>query len=465
MSLKWLLYGAVVASAGCASGRSAGPVDDPFRSYDPDRVDAPGGADFVTLYRQMGLAASPPPLSFVANAGFFATPAQDTSIVVVALSFPNRGLTFTHSDAGYSASYVVEASLSLDGVPLRQARDSEAVKVVSFKETSRTDESVIFRREFRAPPGDYQLLTRVLDVAGSRSAEQTLRLTVPRFGRPSLSTPVVVYEATPRGSLDGAPNLLPAPRASFVFGVDDSAMVYLESYGGGSAVHLQLRNALDSTVWRDSVRLPDRGRGTLSAGVVEVPLQHADIGVLTLLASRDGSPDSTRAPLFQGFGPDLPVVSFDQMLSYLRFFAPPNDLRKLREARPDQRGELWSRFLRSTDPIRSTSRNEALDDYFVRIRDANESFSTDIGRGWLSDRGMVYVGLGEPFSAYTEFGYMNMTGDIGAPPDNKVKLLIWEYPDLRVSILFYDPMNTDQWRLAPRSRPIFLSYLSRQLLH
>ncbi len=298
-------------------------------------------------------------------------------------------------------------------------------------------------------------------------------IVVPRFTRPSVSTPMPVYEATPRSSLAAMPDLLPAPRGSFVFGVDDSAAVYLESYGAGPAVLLQLRDRRDSLAWSGTAVLT---RGTSSgstagmasgfaSAVVRVPLTAAGMGLLTLTATRAGRADTTRAALFLGFGPDLPVVSFGQMLSYLRFFASPERLKALRTAPPARRGAMWSEFLRSTDPDPSTPRNEALEDYFVRIRDANDTFRGDVRGGWLSDRGMVYVGLGSPAAAYEQYGNLYMPGDISSGNGGRARLLIWEYPDIHARVVFYDQMDSGLWRFTQQSASVFPSLLFRRLSH
>lgn len=465
MSLKWLSCGAILALSACASTQSSSTSGDPLRSYDPDRVDVPSGTiGFSALYRQMGLAASPPPISFVARMGSFATQTPDTSIALVGLSVPNRGLTFRHVADGNAASYVVELSLEANGVMVQQTRDSESVRVPTAREIARSDESVIYRRTFRVPPGEYSFRSRVLDVGGARQAEQTITVVVPRFSRPSVSTPIPAYEGSPRAGLRAIPTFLPSPRGAFVFGVDDSVGVYLESYGQGAPVRLELRDQRDSLAWSGTVALSSGESGALASGIVRVPVGRADMGVLTLRATRSGWADTTHAALFLGFGPDLPVVSFGQMLSYLRFFAPPDKLNALRKASPSQRGETWAAFLRSTDPDPATSRNEALDDYFVRIRDANESFRGDPRGGWLSDRGMVYVGLGQPSAAYEQYGYLGgVTGDITGRSDGRARLLIWEYQDLQARIIFYDQLESGSWRMTQQSESIFRSLLYRKL--
>jgi GWxTD domain-containing protein len=100
--------------------------------------------------------------------------------------------------------------------------------------------------------------------------------------------------------------------------------------------------------------------------------------------------------LFVSFGDELPIASFEDMLSYLRFYASPTRIKALREAASDMRSEAWSVFLAETDPVPTTPQHEGLQLYFSRIQRANLEFREEGSQGWLSDRGMVFVSLGEP---------------------------------------------------------------------
>ncbi len=462
MSLKWLSLGSVVLLAACASSSSRTAAHDPIGNYDPDKAGDPGGHEFATIYTRMGLAASGPPVSFVGDVAFFATPSPDTTLALVAVSVPNRGLSFKHDPSSYDASYVTGLAISRGGTQIQQVSDSENVRVTTFAETRRNDESIIYRRALKLTPGDYQIAYSVRDVYGLKEGQQQKDIVVPRLQARSISTPDVVYEATSRTQLGAAPTLLPSPRASFVFGVDDSASIYLESYGLSAPVSMTLFGPTDSVVWRGNVALRQHG-ASFASGIVRIPLAGADIGVLRLVATSEGATDTTSTPMFMGFGPDLPVLSFNEMVGYLRFFASPDLLRGLRDAQPSQRAARWSEFLRRTDPIPSTPQNEALDAYFARISEANDAFQNDAGHGWRSDRGMVYVGVGAPDQIYEEYGYAYMTGDLAQPPGNSMRLMYWVYNDYQTTIIFYDPYDTGSWRLTPRSTPAFQFLLSRKM--
>jgi GWxTD domain-containing protein len=465
MSLRWLKLGVVVTLAACASGSGGRPGSgrrDPLNTYDPGRsASGEDSSEFATIYGRMGLAASGPPLFFVGDAAYFATRSPDTTIVVVSLSLPNKGLVFKRDQGSYSASYAVDLSLANGTGPAVQSSDSETVRVATFKETSRTDESVIYRRAFRIAAGDYALTYALRDGSGQRSASRSMMIRVPRLSASSLSTIEPVYEAQVRTRLDSAPVYLPAPRASYVFGVDDSAMVYVESYDPRAPISLQLRTPDGKIAWQGTRTLSGQGPG-LASGLLSIPLSHADVGIGSVVATQAGSHDTLGTRIFVGFGPDLPVLTFKQMLGYLRFFRATKKLQPLYNATAENRGALWTKFLRETDPNPSTPQNEALDDYFNRIRDANTLFQSDSPPGWLSDRGMVFVTLGPPSNAYEDYGSMYM-GDIVSQGQlaTRVRILVWEYTQYQARIIFFDPNDTRQWRMTRPSMSVFQSLLAR----
>lgn len=453
---------AIAQAVGCASG-SGSSTQDPLRTgvpTSPAAATPTGSPDMAAaIYRRMGLIAAAAPVPFVASVAFFATASSDTTLVIVSAALPNRGLTFTRTGARYEATYDVTLVLRRGITELKRVLATEVVRVATFSETKRTDESVIFQQRLRVPPGAYAISLVVADGVGGKASSRDGMLTVPQLATGSTAAPVVVYEATPRARLDSTPRYVARPRASATYGVDTTAAVYIESYGGGSntAISLSLTDASGTTAWRGSVILPNRG--ALLSGTATVPLTSAGIGVATVSAVRAGTTDTARTHLFIGFGADLPVVSFESMISYLRYFATSAQLQALRAVPVAERGATWAAFLRETDPVPSTPQNEALDIYFDRIREANTLFRDDFPAGWTSDRGSVYVSLGAPDDVYEQQGYVNSGIPGGA---TAVRVLVWNYRDLNARIVFRGEQGSGRWRLTSPSAALVRSLIGRR---
>ncbi|MBC8087800.1 MAG: GWxTD domain-containing protein [Phycisphaerae bacterium] len=438
---RWSLMAAALAiTAACASGNqgarpsgAAGTNRGPFLSGQ-----AP---DMNQVYQGMGLISATGPMPFVGNVSFMSTASVDTTLMLLAVSLPATALNFQRINEQYVATYTVRIELrrGLDVVQEWDAR--EVVKVPTFKETQRTDESVIWQQYLRVLPGDYTMIVGFKDANSIRATAQNVALEVPRMVVGSLSTPLPIYEAIARRQIDSLPRLLARPRSSVSFSNDSVLPIYIESTGlrGPSAVTATLVAEGNAVVWRDSSTLDPRG-GSVASNTFVIPVRQMGIGVVTLNLTRAGWTDTSSTRLFVTLGEDLPIASFEEMVRYLRYFTTTERLRQLREATPAARPQAWTDFLRATDPIASTNENEGLRDYFNRIRVANVRFRDDALIGWTSDRGVAFVGLGDPDQIFDTQGM---------DPTSRSRQQIWEYQgETRLRLIFLDNGGMGRFRLT-----------------
>ena len=420
--------------------------------------------DPSSIYNQMGLIATGSPLSYVGKIAYFAAATPDTTLVLASVSIPNRVLSFVRDGDTYRAPYEVRLKLSHGATEVKNIDALEIVRVASFKEVTRTDESVIFQNYFRVPPGEYTVSFYVRDAASNRSATQEGAIVVPRMKAGQLSTPVIVYEATPRSFLDSVPKILASPRSSAVFGQDSTISVYLEAYGQQARlpVSFVVQNDKGAVTWRDTTVLERRG-GLLSK-LMNIPISRVGIGVANVTFTRADATDTVRTPVFVSFGNDIPLISYEELLDELRYYVAPDRLKTLRDVPIEQRGVAWAEFLRSTDPAPATPEHEGLETYFGRLQQAAVRFRGDGGGriGFLSDRARVYVVLGEPDQVYEQ----DMNGSITTTSiSQRGRLQYWDYSQYGVRLIFYDDTGTGRWRLTPISDTDFANLNARLLVH
>ena len=227
--------------------------------------------------------------------------------------------------------------------------------------------------------------------------------------RSTLSTPISIYEVKPRVRLDTVPTLIANPRSLIVLGRDTLAGLYVEGYGlpASARVNVAVLNDAHVVILRDTVNLVRQGE--LSSALLDFPVQSIGVGPVTVVTSLAGTADTVQAPLFLSFGDEFGITSFDDLLSYLRYFVSPQRIQALRDTPPEQRAAAWASFWKQTDPNPSTPDNEALRDYFKRIATANSRYREEGMPGWLTDRGKVYVTLGEPDQAGQPLGSSGST--------------------------------------------------------
>lgn len=447
-----LAFAAVFASLACARGgtgareprASAPSVSGELRNltFDP-----------TALYRQMGLIARGEPFPVVGRMAYLAGPTPDTTHLAVALSFSPSALRFSRqADNRFQAQYTLSlVATDESGRRALELEVTEPVIVGSFRETERSDESIVHQEIVDLAPGRYNLTLALRDVSSQRGVVEELTLTVPRHEGGRLSSPVPVNQILARATRDSLPFLLMRPRGSAVFGQDSVLPLYVEGYGLSSArVELFARGESGSLLWRDTLTL---GRsGELYATVAEVEVARLGVGV-SELGFVSAASDTSRTYVFIGFGPGLPVVRFDDMLGFLRFFASVQRIETLRSIPEAQRPAAWATFLRETDSLPETPEHEDLRAYFERLVRANSRFREEGTPGWLTDRGRVFLVMGEPTAIYEP-----TVGDF-----QRGRQQLWEYRERGIQLVFYDQTGTERWRLTQNSEVRFEQEFRRNL--
>jgi GWxTD domain-containing protein len=431
-------------AAGCIS-RGAGRADLPAPPPPPPREvldTARTSMEAVALAQEAGMLAQSGVLPFTGTVGHLASASPDSTHLLVALSMAAEALTFRREGDQYRATYSVTLTLRRAGSSVLRIDANEVVRVAGFRETSRTDESIIFQQLLTVPPGEYQLQVEVRDDASGRRAGQAIAVALPRLEAGTLSSPLPFYEVIARRSRDSLPRLLLSPRSAAIFGRDSAIAVYIESYDTSAApppVRLAVR--VDGrVVWEEVVTL-DRGTD-LRHGIAYIPVASIGLGVAEAAVSAEGRSELARTSVFVAFGDDLPVTTWEDMLNYLQYFTRPARLNALREVDPTMRGLAWSQFIAETDPQPATPEHEGLRAYFDRLRQANTRFAEDGMVGWKTDRGRVLLLLGEPDQIVDRFP---------AETGQRGRFQVWEYLDDRVSIAFTNNFGQNRWRLTPAS--------------
>ena len=392
-------------------------------------------------------------MPFVGSVSFFAAERPESTHVLIAISIANGSLTFARENDRFKAGYSVTITLRNGPAVVKNIEAHEAVVVTSYKETTRSDESVLFEEIITVPPGRYDFVVGVRDDGSARSAEDAVALVVPSVASTGLSTPVSFARAGVRSSLGVLPQMIVNPTASATFGVDSMIPFFLEAYGPGGGermVRFDIRAENGRTMYRDSASLPRRGG--LYAGTVAVPITRVGIGGMNFVAWLGAGTDTMRTPFFVGFGSDLPLASYDEMLNYMKWFAPAYRLQGLRDTAPEFRPAAWTAFVH--DYANTNGTGEALRDYFSRMFDANTRFREETVPGWMTDRGRVLLGLGRADQVYEQ---------IGRSLSQQGRTQIWEYRNQGVSLTFYDQNGFGRWRLTNTSENEFLTAWRRRV--
>lgn len=437
------LLSACALAAGCAT--SPAPRV-PLAAEALGAIDA--SADPLTAYGDLGFLVGDRDFPAVGRLAYL--PASgDSTFVILGLSLPNRALRFRRQENLFLARYRVQLIVGDSVAPLAVLDETESVRVRSFRETSRRDESVIFQGMLRLAPGTYPAHLTASDLASRAGFARELIVEVPRLATPFVTAPVPVYVAEPRSSLSQPPQVILDPRATAETG-QGSFLVYIERAGRGATTLEAVVGG--EVVW--AVTLPEAGPETeLGSDVVEVPAEALPPGALVLRSLRsDISTDSTLAVVT--FMPGWIFRDYEESLSYLRYAGTPEQLDDLRSAVPRERARVLQTFLEARDPDPDTPENEFFEKYFRRIREADSRFGEAGAAGWLTDRGAVYIALGPPDQVLSD-----PDTRIGSEPTQ-----VWRYDQtlgFELRLVFVDQSGFGSFVLTIDSRRAFRRAVER----
>jgi GWxTD domain-containing protein len=415
--------------------------------------------DANTMFARLGRLVSNQDIPYVGSVAFIPGPG-DSTVAIVALSLANRVFTFERSGNAFAARYHVEFEFTRPGAPPVVVGRDEPIRVGSFQETMRTDESVLLQQRVSLVPGNYQLTVRVRDLGNSQQGAAVQKVVAPVFGPATYTAPILAYRVRGRATRDDSLSIVLNPRGTVAYG-GDTLLVYVEGngYTRPADLPLQVRDEHDSLVKQLTVHFT--GNGKVEGQVIRIAPDSAPLGQLEILIGPDnvvhgaGAPDKFviapggdaihRTNAVVSFSAAWVVTNFDDLLSLLRYFGEERRVTAMRHAKGADRVSMWQEFYHSTDPVPATPENEALDLYFSRLAAANQRFREAATPGWRSDRGEVFITLGEPDEIH----------DQSAQLQNAGRVIQWLYTDTRLVLYFQDISGFGRFQLTPQSRSDF----------
>lgn len=437
----WLAVACAPAGAGSGSENDPAPNADEEETP-PNPLQVYSKLDFIVGNR-----------AFPAVGRFVYLPGPgDSTYAILALSFPNNALRFRRDPPGLLARYRVTVTVRDSLVTYDYLDETHEVRIRTYRETARADESIVFQGLFKLRPGAYRAGIQVQDLGSGSAFLTEAVMSVPVFKAPTITAPIIVHRAQQRTDPALPPSLILSPRATITLG-DPGPSVYLESYRADDESPTLELLVDDRVIWADTLS-SSAPPGSLSTSVLSLDPAILPPGNLIRLRARLGAVTSNAANLLVALGSGWLFADHHEMMSYLRYAGTPAQLDSLRQAAPGERARRLHAFWGRKDPDSGTAENEFFETYFRRIRDANDRFSQPTVPGWLTDRGAVYVTLG--------------------PPDEVVRRLdaergpggsqVWLYDrslGFEVRLVFVDESGSGGYSLTGDSRRAFFEAVER----
>lgn len=394
--------------------------------------------DPAAMYSGIGRLVSADGITYVGNVAYLAG-RGDTTQAVIGLSMSNHSLGFQRDGNVYAARYRIDFQFDRTGRPPVMVTREETVRVATFNETVRIDESLLLQQVIPLLPGQYTLTVKVTDLMSKQTGLSRLSTTVPAYPAGSITRPILVYDVGERRARGDSLQLVLNPRGTIAYG-GDTLRVYVEGVGYTvpTDVPLEVRDDRDSVIIRRTLHMT--GQREIESFHVDIAPDRTPLGRVEL---RTGADTASRVQAVVSFSQSWVVTNFNDLIDMLKYFGSESRVNALRKAKSGDRAQLWREFLQATDPNPATPENEAIESYFARLAYANYRFRDEGMPGWRTDRGEVFIAMGEP----------NEILDRSLEPSNRY--WAWTYAQPRVTLYFQDVSGFNRFRLTPQSRGDF----------
>lgn len=316
----------------------------------------------------------------------------DDSVTVLELSYeiPNTSLTFLRQDSGFVAKYQVDVQVS------DKRRDIVAGDVWRNAARFAGYEPTVARESVEAgtvslviPKSAIDARVEVNDLASERSALASFRIE-----RPTGGLTVRFYRAG-------------KPMSTRKYGIGDTLLAVAEAANSKSQLDScrfvlkhESRVVAGATV---PARMSDEGGRMRPEARFEFPI--GDSTSVARLGGGDYTLDVAGLGAGQllsataGFRVDVPFYLDDSVymdkVNQLIYVASNAESQHLRSVPRGERKQAWSDFWKKKGQSPTNKPNLTEEEYFERIQYAQEHFGHG-DRGYLSDRGHVYVVYGPP---------------------------------------------------------------------
>lgn len=395
----------------------------------------------------------------------------DSTRTDVFVAIPFNNLSFLNAGDRYVADYgvIVQATdIETEHLVIDRYQEHSVTETFSSREKRvELDQGRAHLSQYNltlAQGKKYDLRISVRDLTANVTADTTFTIEVPSWGSgPSVSTPMI-YRSR-KGT-----QVLPLIGGDVGVLDADEAGIFTEVYRVPQGQHYVVAFAYPTEESTDTIRVSTQR--VESSGEARMPvflslnpasfwLGGYTLEVFVLPASFDTSrydlkslrsnalASSTRGISAPANSP-VPFAErdLDQSIEQLYYIATPWEWDSLQSAtsRKEKRQALLE-FWRKRDPSPLDRDNRPMEVFYKRLEYANFNYGAMGKEGWRTDRGRIYIVLGEP--SYIERNPYQAT---------QKPYEVWEYRDLGTRYYFVDQYLLGDYRLvtAPPRQGIFL---------
>ncbi len=365
-----------------------------------------------------------------------ATDFEDESLLYVQVKVVNDALQFIKGDGNqFRADFEVTASL-LDtaGTEIEKRTWSEHVLAANFDEVNARDLFLLTQSSFFVQPGYYKFRVELKDAETGRIGRMEGSMTPRDFSRPdfAVSDVLILDSANFKKIIEHSSVHIETNGQLEWSGVFAYYEVYNVPKGDSIEIHYDILDVEGKSLKRDAFSKVSAGRITpayfeLAADLVFAGRNRLNLNIYS--GSDSIAVEQDRIDPFKQVSYPI-FAELADSIKKLKYIAKGDELKTMRAAKGQDQLDAFLRFWKKRDPSPQTPENEYLEEYYRRIAVANRNFR-GLKKGWETDRGHVYIMLGNPDFIQTP---NDTSYDLSSL--ERYPIIYWTYSTIRRTVIF-----------------------------
>ncbi len=372
------------------------------------------------------------------------------SRVDIYVQVPYEFLQFIKDESHYVANYEVTVNVSTNkGKYVIEKVWTQKVVADNFDQTISKAFWDISQAFLNLPYGDYKISVQVVDLDTKRGFRKDGTIRVRNFTNEPLSVSDLMMVSSVKIEGD-VKTIVPNVSNTLLSRSGESFYLFFEVYnniGIEDSVNITYRISKFEGRKRKPVQVYEgfttefvkAGKNSVILEIPGLQLGFGDYVILVetrMKSNRNYYSIAQREFVIRWHEiPEL-ISDLDKAIEQLVYIAKPEELNYIKSAPNDaEKEKRFLEFWRKKDPTPGTLRNELMEEYYGRVKYANEHFGHYI-EGWKTDMGMVYIIFGPPSSVDRH------PFDIDSKPYE-----IWYYYEINRRFIFLDETGFGDYRL------------------
>ncbi len=330
-------------------------------------------------------------------AGFTEMISPDSVKVVARIDVPNRALQFLKSEKGFSAGF--EANISLTnkaGVQVGKQSWKKKIEAESYVE-SRSREIVHYlTAEFSVGSGTFTLTGNLMDEDTRKAGVKKESLELEKLSDAVFLLPPVLLEEK-NGDWGFGKNEFPLSGLQLDVGQNSLSILFSGKVKPGT---FTLESAVTENKKTDDWTYATEHTSDTGIFSEKINLPRDELSSIKLFIAaqvRQGEESSRRRKpiMMKRPGISRSITNVEEAMEQMRFILEGDERKQLNDANRREREQLFLSFWANRDPTPGTSKNELMDEYYMRVEYSKQNFES-FQPGWKTDMGMIYILFGPP---------------------------------------------------------------------